>query len=367
MNAERATLHGEDAGREHATPGLPTRLLSLGALLTVAGGLGWLVLSVIGLFTDSWIAPANLSPDNDAVVQLHVQITRHVAEVERAEAERVRIDHQIAAIDASLARLAELGENTRDMFLWGADRERVSAAAIERSVANLRRQQRMLVGLRDRQRERTERTRRQLAEGIVGRRELDTAEQALDQIELQVTNNLRAINEAELELEEARLTSSTLERSAQGRPAEAGVLRGRMPEVVSRQESTMRIELEVIQLQAERRGLVAMRDMAERNLVRMREALEQVQARPLYRATQRSLDVAFVPYEQLDGVRPGDDVVQCTWGIFACHHVGTVREVIPGEVVTPDPWGELARGQFVVLHLTDHEAVRERILRVSQG
>lgn len=362
MNTERAGL---DQAEHYGSPGLGTRLLSLAALLSVLGGVGWLVISLISLFTDSWIAPANLSPDNDAVVQLNVQVTRHLAEVERAEAERVRIDHQIAAIDTSLTRLQQLGDNTRDMFLWGADIQGQSASAIERSLRNLRQQQRMLTGLRDRQRERTERTRQQLAEGLVGRRELDAAEVALDQLELQLTANLRAINEAQLQLEQARLTSTTLRRGAAGQTAQAGPIQGQMPEIVNRQESMMRIELEVIELQAERRGLVALRDVAERNLGRMREALEQIHARPLWRATERSLDVAFVPYEQLEGVRPGDDVVQCTWGIFACHRVGTVREIIPGEVVTPDPWGELARGRFVVLHLTDNEAVQERILRVS--
>ncbi|MCB9594467.1 MAG: hypothetical protein H6719_17170 [Sandaracinaceae bacterium] len=362
MSAERTTL---DEERQYATPGIGTRLMSLTALILVALGLGWLVISLVSLFTDSWIAPANLSPDNDAVVQLNVQVTRHIAEVERADAERIRIDQQIGAIDTSLARLAQLGDNTRDMFQWGADVQGQSAEAIERSVRNLRQQHRMLEGLRDRQQERTDRTRQQLAEGLVGRRELDAAEQALDQYELQITNNLRAINEAQLQLEQARLTSSTLRHTANGQPTDAGPIGGQMPEVVNRQEAMMRIDLEVIELQAERRGLEAMRDVAQRNLGRMREALDQIQARPLWQATQRSVDVAFVPYEQLEGVRPGDDVVQCTWGIFACHRVGTVREIIPGEIVTPDPWGELARGRFVVLDLTDSEAVQERILRVS--
>lgn len=364
MTVERAPALEEER-QPYGTPGLGTRLVSLAALISVLLGAGWLVVSLVSLFTDSWIAPANLSPDSDAVVNLRVEMTRHVAEVERAEAERVRIDHQIAAIDSSLARLAVLGDNTRDMFLWGADVQGQSASAIGRSVRNLRQQQRMLEGLRDRQRERTERTRQQLEEGIVGRRELDAAEQALDQLELQITGNLRAINEAELQLEQARLTSATLRRTAEGQPAQAGVIRGQMPEVVNRQEAMMRIELEVIELQAERRGLEALRDTAQRNLGRMREALGQIEARPLWQATQRSVDVAFVPYEQLEGVRPGDDVIQCTWGIFACHRVGTIREIIPGEVVTPDPWGELARGRFVILHLTDHQAVQERILRVS--
>jgi len=50
--------------------------------------------------------------------------------------------------------------------------------------------------------------------------------------------------------------------------------------------------------------------------------------------------------------------------VFACRTVGHVGEVLPGEVVTQDPWGEIARGQYAVLALDDKDAVRERVLRV---
>jgi hypothetical protein len=50
--------------------------------------------------------------------------------------------------------------------------------------------------------------------------------------------------------------------------------------------------------------------------------------------------------------------------VFNCHEVGRVTEVVPGEVATQDPWGELARGQYVVLALDDPPAVRARVLRV---
>jgi hypothetical protein len=75
-------------------------------------------------------------------------------------------------------------------------------------------------------------------------------------------------------------------------------------------------------------------------------------------------DVAFIPYTHLRSVRPGSRVLDCTWGVFACTQVGTVKEVLPGEVVTQDPWGEMARGQYAVLVMTDKDAVQERVLRV---
>ena len=43
--------------------------------------------------------------------------------------------------------------------------------------------------------------------------------------------------------------------------------------------------------------------------------------------------------------------------------VGRVAEVLPGEVVTQDPWGTIARGQYAILELSDHDAAKEKVLR----
>jgi hypothetical protein len=82
---------------------------------------------------------------------------------------------------------------------------------------------------------------------------------------------------------------------------------------------------------------------------------------------QRSTDMAFVPYDHLRRVAVGDDVYACVLSIFFCRAVGAVIEVVPGEVVTQDPWGELARGQYVVLDMRDRSALFERVLRVRHA
>jgi hypothetical protein len=145
---------------------------------------------------------------------------------------------------------------------------------------------------------------------------------------------------------------------------DGGAAAARMPEIVQREEAQARLEVEVVRLQAERRGLLALREVGASSLAELREVMRGIEARPLFRATQEAMDVAFVPYEQLDGVRAGARIIDCELGIFACHDVGTIREVLTGEVVTQDPWGELARGRYAVLDLSDERAVEERILRV---
>lgn len=353
-----------DARSEAAPPGLGTRALSLIALVGIVGSLGWLVVQIAGVFLNAWVAPINLSPDSDHVIHLNLQIARQLADVERVEAEVQRIEHDLEAIDEGIARLDRLRSNTDDIFQWAADVQGQQADTLRQSIRALERQRQLLVREREQDRRRLEEARRNLEVGLVGRNDVAAREHALAQTELSLAANERALLEARLSHQQADVQSSTLEATLAGGPAGSTIVRGRMPEVVARQEQVTRVEVEIIQLRAQRRGLVAMRDMAQRNLARMQEALEQIRTRPLYRATQANMDVAFVPYEQIDGVYVGAEVTECTFWIFACRPVGRIAEIVPGEVVTQDPWGETARGRYAVLDLDDPRAVEERILRV---
>ncbi len=355
----------ETAVEPQQAPSLGARLVSLGALGTIALCLAWLAVQIVGVFTDAWVAPINLSPDNDHVINVNLQVARQLAEVERVEAEVQRIEHDLDAIDEGIARLEQLRSNTEDVFRWGADVQGRQAGSLRRSLRALERQRRLLVHERDQRHREVVEARRELAGGLIGRGDLAIREHALSQAELGLAENERALLETRLRMQNAQLQSSTFEATLSGTDGPPPPMRGRMPEVVARQEQVARIEIEIIQLRAQKRGLVAMREIALRNLTRMRDALQQFQSRPLYRATQTNMDVAFVPYEQLDGVAVGDEVSACTFWIFACRTVGRIGELIPGEVVTQDPWGETARGRYVVLDLADPLAVRERILRVQ--
>lgn len=344
-------------------PGLATRAFSLALLVAIVGGLGWLAYQIVGVFLHAWVAPLHLGPDNDQVAALNLQLARQIADVERIEAEVQRIDHELAGIDEGVARLETLRAQSNDVFEWGADVQARQAATVRQGLRALERRRQLLLRQREQSRGEVTDARRQLEAGLIGRRELAIAEQDLARVELSLADNERALAASRLELSQAELHASTFEASLADRPLGVAA-RGRMPEVVARQEQAARIEIEIVQLQAQRRGLVALRDVAARNLARMQEALDQMRARPLYRATRTEMDVAFVPYEQLDGVSVGDEVARCTLWIFACRTVGHVSELVPGEVVTQDPWGELARGRYAVLRLDDARAVEERVLRV---
>jgi hypothetical protein len=139
---------------------------------------------------------------------------------------------------------------------------------------------------------------------------------------------------------------------------------GMLPELVEQEEQRLRLELERMKLESERRNFVALKQVAERTLDESDALLKELKERPLFRAMQANTDVAFVPYGQLEGVAPGRAVYACFKGLVRCREVGRVAQVLEGEVAMEDPWGERARGRYAILALDDPDAHQERTLRV---
>ena len=344
-----------------AVPGksITGRLAAWGALIGTLVGMGWLGVQIYLVLTDSWVAPLHLSPNNDAIVGLRLQHTRNQAELARLDAEVARADSAIAAVETATQRLVALRGTATDTLHWRADESRVEAGGLATTTALMQKQRAILEDLRTRQTRIVERTRDDLKAGIVDRTALDRDEQTLDQLALQIAEVEREIAEAELRRKQAR----TVIRALDGGKTASG---SRMPEVAAGDEHSARIEIEIERLAAEGRGHRANRQAAAASAAAQRSLLAELEARPLYRAMKAETDVAFVPYDQLDGVKPGAVIVSRTWAVFACEEVGRIKEVMGGEVVTQDPWGEMARGQYAVLELTDREAIRERVLRVRK-
>ena len=346
-----------------ATPGRSWsgRLFALSLLAATFAVLGWGGVQIYHLLTDGWIAPLRLSPDSDAVAQLRMTHQRHLAELARLDAEITRLDGELEAIDAAVDRLSRLRGSAQATLTWQAEQHRLEAGGLDDATALLRRQRDLLLQLHTRQQQLVARARDDLAAGAIDRTALDREEQIADQLALERTDIERQLAEANVRRTHTRASLQAL-RAGTGRGAAPD--RGAMPEVAAGLEHATRIELELERLRAEARGQRALREVAAASVAAQRQLLAEVESRPLYRAMSQATDVAFVPYDQLAAVRPGARVVDCVWGVIHCRQVGRVAEVLPGEVVTQDPWGELARGQYAILDLDDADAVRERVLRV---
>lgn len=348
---------------EDTQPGrsITGRMFALVLIAATVTGLGWLGTQIYYVLTDGWVAPLHLSPDSDQVQNLRLANQRYVDELSRIDAEVVRLDGEIAAIDSAIAKLSSLRGNSTEMIKWQAETSRVDAAGLSQAREIMRRQYALLKGLHQRQLGLVALARADLAAGLVDRTALDREEQQRDQLALEMTALERQIGEARIKQQQ---TVSALRALRAGTGEGTAPAIGRMPEVAAGDERDARIEVEIERLRAEARGHRALRAAAVASLGRQRALLAELEARPLHRAMKAATDVAFIPYSHLRSVHAGSRVLDCTWGVFACTQVGTVKEVLPGEVVTQDPWGELARGQYAVLVMDDKDAVQERVLRV---
>ncbi len=344
---------------EGDAPRLRHRLAGALSLVVIATVTFWLLLQVVLAWKDAWVAPLLLSPDQEQVVQLRQRLLREQAELGRVRAEVTKADAEIAAIDEALSRIERLSRRARQAVAWQARMHSAEVAAADRTMDTLRQQRSLLTGIREREEGLRAKAERDFTEGLLGRTALERARTASEELQAALVENRLMTEQAE---ERRRQSGADAAALRSGLDAESGDVRH--PEVAAAEERELRLALESSRLKAERRGLEASRLAALDTVQRAEALLEELRGRPLFRALTEPTTVVFVPYSQLDGVVEGHVVFSCVAGVFACHPAGVVRAVVAGEVVTQDPWGDLARGQYAWVDLTDSEAIRKKVLRV---
>jgi hypothetical protein len=361
--------------RRHATaaedaelmPGAPqqhilARMFSLVLLIALVYALLRGADAAYFALSDSFLAPIVFSPDSDAVVASKLSLSSLTAERTNTS---VRIEGNRAAIEAdqkARARLEELKQTVSQSlnFASAVTSNQTSAGASE--LGKLARQRELLADNIASQQRYVEEMQRNLSAGLVHRADLVHEQNELNRLQLLALQNDRDRLTTEAKLEEHNLAQSSL-RARHGAP-------GRLltPEMLEQREQLVRIELEQLKLEGDERVKAAELGSAQAELARLDGLLVEIKARPVFRAVEARQNVAFVPYTQLDGVSAGARVYECRlWGVFACARVGTVVDLVPGEVSTQDPWGSPARGEYALLRLDDPKAARAKVLRARHA
>jgi hypothetical protein len=344
--------------------GLHPRIVSILALAAILGGIAYGLRGVYFAAMDAWIAPINLSPDNDAVVQVTIRLNEQLLERAKLRADADRIDADVEGITAALARLEGLRAHGGEALRWTARTTKEQAAALASRHGSLDVERSLLRDMIARESALVDTTQKNVEAGLSPRQDHERELQILAQMRLSIAETERELDAAKRQSAEYRRASEAL-RAGMPKPGGQGSS-GILPELIEREERDARIELEINKLEAERRSLTSQKKVAVESLAKMDEILAQISHRPIYRAVQASTDVAFVPYSQLGGVEAGAEIVTCKWVVFACRTVGRIAEVLPGEVVAQDPWSDVARGQYAILDLTDRDAAKEKVLRARR-
>jgi hypothetical protein len=108
------------------------------------------------------------------------------------------------------------------------------------------------------------------------------------------------------------------------------------------------------------------RELLKTSLGRQESIIENLRQVPFLRAAKAGANVAFVPYDNLDGVEKGEPLYRCALGMVFCRKVGAVKEVMAGEVTFKHPHREkILRGKMVELDLEKADAAEEDVLFVG--
>jgi hypothetical protein len=335
--------------------GARTRVFAFFALCVTLGAGSYVGYSAYHVATDSFVAPMILSPDSDVVLANKQRMVALDAERVQAKAQATRLTAEMTLAENAMQRLAALKSTASNALGWTAKLNAQRGRAGAGELRTLKRQRSVLHDMQAAQQEIARKAEHDLKAGVIQKIDRDREVDKLHQIGLALIENERLRVQSDMANFETALRQQSLAGGKDAPP---------MPEIMTREEQLIRLELELSRLAAENGTRASEKRVLEKRIAEIDELEAQLKARPISQAIEKKLVAAFVPYTQLPGVRAGSQVYQCTWGIFNCQTVGTISEVVPGEVVMADPWGGMARGQYAVLDLTDRESAKVKVLRV---
>jgi hypothetical protein len=331
-----------------------TRLGALATLGAIALGACYGVYSVYTAARDAFVVPTIMSPSSEAVIATKLRLGELRVERVRAVGDLEGVEADLAGADQALARLVELKRTTGEGRHWATHMTSHKARENAAELNALSSQKEVLSNMLASQQRLTARAQKDFEAGLISRSEYAHQEQALNEMRLQMLDNGRATARGEYAQDETNFAQLALART-DAPPT---------PELVNRQEQLIRVDLEIVRLDSERRAKAAVRDALAERIAQIDEMVQQIEDRPLFQALDKDLELAFVPYTQLPGMTAGAEVYDCLWGVAFCRSVGTVAARVPGEVTQPDSWGSATRGEYVVLDLKDHSAAHAKTLRI---
>lgn len=333
-------------------------------LATILLGLASFMLNnLFYLVNQAWVTPLVLSSTDPRVLQLNEQYA-----AERAARDGVmthRLELQARLDDARRVRASEEGFQRAfqsSMLAEASDRS-AELAGMRRLLENLRATREDVSAT---SKEYTAISREGLKQEMAARL-IDEDQATRGAYELsQIAGVNLALHEKNVELE-ARIAElsravTTLHRG----PGKSG-------EAKSYQVLHMMHELEQSVLASQRAtgdeaALGASLEMLDRTIASYDAQLERIEKAPYLLAADKNVSTAFVPYDNADGLKPGDAVFTCKLGVFGCHRAGRVAELLDGEVLSKHPLhGRELRGILVRLEVEDASAMRRPVLHLRHA
>ena len=328
------------------------RLLGFSILtLIVIVLIGYIATTTFYFFNHTWVAPVTVSPTDEKVVALRSQLAEAQNQRDKIAADIDDTDRGIVAeeeFQAGFVRAIKSDLDGRRAAL-GRVRELAGAAAAARSEIHRANDQ-----YADQQR--TQMAQEYDAK-LIDRSAMLAGKYQLAQIS--GTNLSLAQRQAELETQATELATeaSSLDALLENKDGSSAlsydVLKIKRDYDTSKRDLARELE--------NRRMLTA-------SLTRQDQIIAGLKTSSYLRAIDDRATVALVPYENLDGATKGTALYACRVAMVGCHQVGTVLEVLPGEVTFKHPHRDTdVRGQMVELRMTDDGAAQSDVLFLGRA
>ena len=341
---------------------LPTPQKTAKFLVSTYRMLGFAILSIIVVVlvayiatsafyfvSSSWIQPMVVAKSDEKVLTAQAQL---------AEQENVR--DRILADIANADRTIEVQQNFQAEF---AKAIRADLSGRKAALSRVRELARNYAGAR----QRIKKSNQAFAAASRRRMEQEYEARLIDRSDVlsgkyqlaQITGSNLSLAERQVEFEsraaelsaEAKSLDAILNQKGGSGALSYDVLRIKQESEMSRLETAKAID--------NRSALRAALGRQETIIAGLKQA-------PHLRAVAAGANVAFVPYDNLDGVEKGEPLYRCALGMIFCREVGKIKEVMPGEVSFKHPHREkILRGRMVELDLAKKDAAEEDVLFVG--
>jgi hypothetical protein len=337
------------------------RVFSFVALSGMVGGCGYVGQQAYYVGTDSFVAPALLSPQNDLVLDAKLKLSSLLLEKGRAEQSLNECEEDLKAGEQAVIKLNNLKDFSSKALTWTKNITGQQVISGSSDLKTLAAQRETLNQMLSRQAVLTAEAQNNLEAGLIQKPDLTKEVQALDTLQLALFENERS----------RMATNLLLSQASAGQQALYVNGSAPMPEQVMSMNQLITIEVQLLQTEAEMRAKLAEKIKDQEELDKITQLEGELKERPIFKAMDKQQDIAFSPYSSLKGIVPGSHLMDCVWGIFNCRDVGKVVSIIPGETILPDIFGSgQVRGQFITLNLdkiNHDESMQSKVLRVRNG
>lgn len=323
------------------------RLLGFSILTIIVMVLvGYIATTAFYFLNHSWVTPVAISANDEKVVGLQGQLAAQLNERERLAAELAQSERAILAeqtFEMQFAKAIKKDLEGRRMALGRVKQLANTAAATRAEI-------RATNG--DYSQSQVAKMGSEYEAGLIDRNAMMAGKFQLAQISS--ANLSLAERQVEFDQRAAELASETESLDA----------------ILADKSSSSALSYDVLKIARDydTSKLALAREMGNRE--RLKSALERqdtilagINQSAYLRAANNGAQVAMVPYTNMKNIEKGTPLYACKLNMIWCHKVGTVRDILAGEVNVKHPNRDaMVRGQMIEMEMTDASAAQDEVL-----